>query len=266
MHWLQAIDLASLQVFVLTLARISGVVMLAPPLGGAGVPVRVRALLAVALALVVLPVAWTEGLALPATLPGYLVVIAGELLIGLALGLGILILFSGLQIAGQLIGTVGGMQAADIFSPGLDASVPLFSQVLYQFALAIFLVVGGHHLVLAGLLDTFVALPPGTGGVSEDLAGTLATLAGQSFALGVRVAAPVTASLLMATLVMGLISRTLPQLNILLVGFGVNAFVTFGVLALSLGSVAWVFADHIGPFIETVFEGLPARRGNGALF
>jgi flagellar biosynthetic protein FliR len=87
---------------------------------------------------------------------------------------------------------------------------------------------------------------------------TFVLLVAQSFALAVRAAAPVVTSLLLSTLVMGLVSRTLPQLNILVVGFGMNALLTFGVLALTLGAAVWVFQDQVEPAVELLLDALHA--------
>ena len=111
-------------------------------------------------------------------------------------------------------------------------------------------------MVMAGLLDTFHALPPGSAVMPASLADTLVTLVGQSFALGIRAAAPVVASLLLANLVLGLISRALPQLNVLVVGFGLNALLALGILGISLGSAVFVFRDQVEPVIDAVLAGL----------
>ena len=165
----------------------------------------------------------------PRTILNYLVLIGGEVLIGLTLGVGVLILFSGVQLAGQVIAQMSGLSLADVFNPGFDTSVPLISQFLYMFALAIYVISGGHRILMAGLLGTFSSIPPGAAGLSTSIVDAMSVLVTESFTLGVRAAAPATVALLLATLVMGLISRTLPQLNILAVGFGLNAMVTFGV-------------------------------------
>ncbi len=78
----------------------------------------------------------------------------------------------------------------------------------------------------------------------------------QSFHVAIRAAAPVVTAVLLATLVLGLISRTLPQLNIMVVGFGLNAMITFGVLFLSLGAALLVFQDQVVPTLQILFQTL----------
>jgi len=74
--------------------------------------------------------------------------------------------------------------------------------------------------------------------------------------VAIRAAAPVVTAVLLATLVLGLISRTLPQLNVMVVGFGLNAMITFGVFFLTLGASLLVFQDQIVPTVQVLFQGL----------
>ncbi|MBI3469073.1 MAG: flagellar biosynthetic protein FliR [Planctomycetes bacterium] len=246
--------------FTLVLTRVSGLVMTAPIYGSQEVPVRIRALLAFSLAVLITPLHWGAQVAWPANVPEYLALILGEVLIGLVLGVGILILFSGVQLAGQVISQTSGMSLGEVFNPDLDTEVPVFSQLLHLLALAVFVLIGGHRLVMEGLLGTFVTLPLGSGGAPTSIAHSLTTLMMHSFDLAIRAAAPATAALLLATLVLGLISRTVPQLNVMALGFGLNSFVTFGVLALGMGGIAWAFQEQLEVSLELMLEGLHAAR------
>jgi len=245
MAWFPPLDLTQFFVFTLVLVRTSALVMTVPVLGGTGVPSQVRVLLSMALALLVTPAQLGGQLSMPSTLLGYVITLGCETLLGLVLGLGVMIILSGVQLAGQIIGQLGGMSLAEVLNPDLDTDVPLLSQVLNMFALAIFVTIGGHRLVLGGLLDTFIAMPAGTGTPLASFSETLVTLVAQSCELGIRIAAPCTVALLLANVVLGLITRTLPQLNVLSFGFGLGALVTFAALSVSLGTVAWVLQAEI---------------------
>ncbi|MEX2119528.1 MAG: flagellar biosynthetic protein FliR [Pirellulales bacterium] len=242
-------------VFTLVLTRLGGLVATAP-LYGTQTPAQVRASLALALAVLVTPSQWAGSLPAPQALSDYLLMLGGELLVGLTLGLGMTLLFSGVQLAGQIIGQTSGMTLAEVFNPGFDGSIPLISQALYLLALAIFVTLGGHRLLMAGLLGTFATIPIGGAGLSAGLGEAVVVLLTQSFSLGIRIAAPATAALLLATLVMGLVSRTLPQLNLLTLGFGLNALAAFGILAMSLGGLSWAFQAEIEPALQTILEAL----------
>lgn len=253
MHWFYAYGTNALLIFTLVLSRLSGLMMTAPIYGSLEVPARVRALLVLALSLLVTPSQLAEH-ADADTLIGYGMLVGGELAIGLVLGLGVQILFLAPQVAGQLISQMSGIALADVFNPSLDSEIPVFSQLLYLFSLAIFVVIGGHRLVMAGLLETFNVIPPGQASVFTTFSESFTTLVAQSLELGLRASAPTVTALLLATLIMGLISRTVPQLNVMSLGFGVSAITTLVVLSLSLAGIAWAFEVAAEPFLETLVE------------
>lgn len=256
MTWLRQFDLQQYVLFTLVLTRVSGLTMTAPIYGTKDVPVQVRALLGFALALLITPTQWHVAVPHPGTTLNYLVLIGSELVIGLCLGLAIVILFSGIQLAGQMIGRISGMMLADVFDPNLEVSVPMFSRLLLMVAIAVFVGIGGHRVVMAGLLDTFQAIPPGSGVFPESGPAAFVDILAQSFHLAIRAAVPVVTALLLSTLVMGLISRTLPQLNILMVGFGMNSLLTFATLSLTLGAAVWAFQEQIEPTLRTILDAL----------
>ncbi|MEX0587116.1 MAG: flagellar biosynthetic protein FliR [Pirellulales bacterium] len=246
---------------MLVLARVTGLVMSAPILGMQEAPMRIRGLFALALTLLVLPSQWNTPVENPKTLFDMSVLIGQEALVGLALGLGLMVLLGGIQVAGQLIGQISGMSLAEIFNPAFEDNVPFFSQLLFLVTVAVFLGIGGHRQIVSALMDTFVAVPLATGGLGDSIAHTMTTLVAQSFTLGVRAAAPVVTALLLATIVMGLLSRTLPQLNLMVLGFGINALVGIGATALTLGAMAWVFQGQVDVVLETITDGIANSGG-----
>ncbi len=195
-------------------------------------------------------------------------IIAAELLIGLVLGMGITVMIGGMQTAGDIISRVGGLTLADVLDPTTSTSVPLFSQFLSLLSAALFVIIGGHRMLMGGLLDTFSTIPPGgclatflgPGGSTPELLKSLVelfvVLITESFHVGIRAGAPLVAAVLLATLVLGLVSRTLPQLNVMVVGFGINALLTFAIFSFTLGAAMLVFQDQIAPTLEVLFRTL----------
>jgi flagellar biosynthesis protein FliR len=267
---LALLSVEKLLVFTLVLTRTSGLLIASPVFGATQAPATVRALLSLALAALIMPSQWCATLPYPGSLLVYVVVIGGELMIGLILGMGISILLSGIQMAGDMMSRVGGLTLADVFDPTTSTNVPLFSQLLSLLSVAVFMLIGGHRMLLGGLLDTFRVIPPGGGtamflgtgktGSSPAMLTSLVemflVLITQSFHVAVRAAAPVVTAVLLATLVLGLVSRTLPQLNVMVVGFGLNAMITFGVFFVSLGAVLLVFQEQIAPTLQILFQTL----------
>src|SRR5208282_4056612 len=148
-------------IFTLVLTRISGVLIATPVFGVTQAPATVRALISLALAVLIMPSQWFATMPYPGSMLVYIVIIGFELMIGLILGMGIAIILGGIQMAGDLMSRVGGLTLSDIFDPTTSTNVPLFSQMLSLLSTAVFMIIGGHRMVLGGLLDTFSAIPPG---------------------------------------------------------------------------------------------------------
>ena len=265
MEWLAEINPNQFLIFALILTRISGLVVTAPIFGDRAVPPRVRVLLAMGLAFLITPTQLDTAIPEPANLLALAMLAGGELLIGLTLGLGVMLLFSGAQLAGQIISHLSGMALADVFQPGLDLSIPVFSQLLYLISLTIFVLIDGHRMVMAGLMSAFTEIPPGSAGMPVSAAEAFAELITQSFVVGIRTAAPITVAQLLGTLVLGLISRTLPQLNVLVLGFGINALVTLSLVMFTLGGMVWVFESQMESLLEIAFSAVDLPWNSGAL-
>ena len=245
-----------LLLFVLVLTRISALIMTAPIFGSRSVPLRIRALLAVGFALIVTPVHFDESRAMPTELVNLSVLIAREAVLGLALGLAVMILFTGLHLTGQVIGQMSGMSLADSFDPTFDTTVPVFAQLLDAVTLSVFIAIGGHRQVMMALLDTFRWRPPGVRDLPTGFVQTLTEVTSESFVVGIRAGAPVIVALFLSVLLLGLISRTLPQLNVIAIGFSLNSMVMLAMLAASMGALAWVVQDHADTMIAAIRDAI----------
>jgi flagellar biosynthetic protein FliR len=257
---LESFLIAKLAVFVLILGRVGALVMTAPIFGTQALPMQVRGLLAVALSLLVLPLHAAQRLPSAWNLIDFSRLMLGEVLVGLLLGVGVTILFSGVQLAGHLVSQLSGLSLADVFDPAIEEQASVFTQLFYFLALAVFVALGGHRLVMQALLDTFVWAPPGRAALGDNYMDAVVTVLAQSFRLGIRAAAPLMASLLLATLLLGLIGRTLPQLNVLVLGFGVNSLLTLAMLFITIGAVAWVFQEPLTATLELLSDSVVMRQ------
>lgn len=250
------VPLQLLLVFFLVLSRITGLVLLAPVFSSVNMPVRMRAFLALSLAILVTPL---QDLELSFQQTSWLQLaplFAGEILLGLMMGFGIRLLFIGVQLAGQIIGHMSGMQLADVFDPGSDTNIPVFSQLLDMLMLAVFLVIGGHRRLMGALLDSFQTIPVGAARMQNSAIEDLKDVFGASFNLSLQVGAPAMIALLAATLILGFVSRTLPQINAIQVGFNINSLVIFLVLIVSIGAMVGLFEGRFDWLMER-FEAMP---------
>lgn len=247
---------SSIVVFVLVLSRVGAMLALAPIWGSRAVPMRLRAMLAVAVALLVAPLHqaalgrtdfWPVAFA-----------IAQESVLGLAMGAVLTILFSSMQIAGQILAQTSGLSLAETYDPSQDESVPVFSQLLDQLSLAVFVLLGGHRQALQAVLDSFALMPPGKAELAPDLLMAVTEVLSASCALGIRVAAPVMLAMLVSNLVLGLVSRALPQLNMMNMGLGINALLALLVLSVAIGALPWLLDQDPLAIWRAPNEKLPA--------
>ena len=230
--------------------------MTAPIFGSRNVPIRIRAFLAIGFALIVTPIHFDVARDMPVDLVNLVVLMAREALLGLALGLAVMILFTGLHLTGQVIGQMSGMALADTFDPTFDTSVPVFTQLLDAITLSVFIAIGGHRQVMAALLDTFRWRPPGVRDLPTSLVATLTEVTSESFIVGIRAGAPVMVALFLSIVILGLISRTLPQLNVIAIGFSLNSMVMMVTLAASMSALAWVVQDHADTVIAMIRDAI----------
>jgi flagellar biosynthetic protein FliR len=117
-------------------------------------------------------------------------------------------------------------------------------------ALAIFVAIGGHRLMMMSILDSFRALPAADTTLPGGMLETMTRLVSESFRMAVRVAAPAVTAVLAATLLIGLASRAMPQLNSFTMGFTVNLWVTFLALLFSLAVIGHLFSDEVTSFMS----------------
>jgi flagellar biosynthetic protein FliR len=232
--------------------------------GAQSAPIRVRALLAVALSLLVLPMHVAPVAGAESLLTGDMNVlsfgrlIAMEVVVGAMLGMGVMVLISGVQMAGQVVAQMSGMAIGELFDPGFDTSVSVFGQVFYYVTIALFVAIGGHTMAIEALLNTFAWAPPGQVALSGDYVDIMIGLLSQSFELALRAAAPLMIALLLSTIVLGLISRTMPQINVIVVGFSANALLTLGLCFFTIGSIAWVFQQPLQDALVTLSQSVMA--------
>jgi flagellar biosynthetic protein FliR len=156
-----------------------------------------------------------------------------------------------------MVSQMSGMSLADVFNPGFDESVPVFTQLFHFLTMAVFVGVGGHRILTEALLDTFAWAPPGHALIGDTYVEALTEIISQSFVLGIRSAAPLIVALLLSTLVLGLVSRTVPQINVIVVGFGLNSFLTLGMMIISVGALAWTFQEPTIDALHRLLECLP---------
>ena len=222
---------------LLVTMRVAGIVLVAPVFGHSSVPVKLRVLISAAMGLAVV-----GRLARPVTLPAnwfdLCMGFGGELLIGAAIGYAARLILAGVELGAFHVSQQMGLALADVINP-LKADSPSAVRGLFRMlAVVVFLGIGGHRAVVAGLLQTFQTLPPLAVTPAEGILSALVGLLGASFVLALKVAAPVLIAMLLATVALGLLHKTMPQCNLLSIGLPVRAMLGLLVAAAALAAIS----------------------------
>ena len=224
-------------------ARVSGLVLVAPVFSARPVPVQVRTALVVLLSVLMVPVAQGHLVRLPELTP---LTIAGETLVGFALGLGAALIIGAAESAGELLSVQIGLSGSAIMDPLSHQQTTALGQLVHLFALVLVLSLNGHLVMLDALATSTERIPVGS---PLDLAAgmrSLVSLGATVFSLGLQFASPIVAVVLIANVALAVLSRAAPQLQILQLAFPIQILVGLGTLVVTL------------PFISTWFLGWEA--------
>ncbi len=228
---------------------------MAPVFGSRTIPAKYRIFLAIAISACVYPTLLDpQGMAAPNLLPTITnglflwtmgVAVAMELLVGILIGYGASLPLIGMQLGGRIIDQQMGLGIAGVFNPELGEQTGVVSEFFFVMSIAIFLIIGGHRVLFATLVGSFNHIPLGgfvSGGHMVDL---IIGLLGSMFELGLRVAAPLLCLFFLQTVAMGFIARTVPQMNILSIGFALRIMAGALIVIGALGVIGHVFEQEL---------------------
>lgn len=241
----------ALPVFALVLFRVSGLMLAAPVFSSPVIPLRVRAALTVAVAMTMFPLVQARA---PADVSLLAVVVGGvgELMIGLTIGLALSILFTGMQLAGEMVGQQAGLALGRAFDPSQGQQSTVLAQVYNIVLTLVFLLLGGHRAIITALLDTFDVIPLLSYRLEAPVLGLMTGMLTAAFILALRVAAPVLIALFLASVALGFLSRTMPQMNILSVGFVIRAMLVLAVGGVAIGFSGDVLVGVLEDGVDTI--------------
>ncbi len=220
-------------IFIPVLTRVSGMVLSAPIFGSQNVPNQIKVAVSMVLALIFVPL--FTGQEITDYHPmSMLIVLLTELLIGIAIGLIANLFFSAVHIAGQLMDMQMGFIIANVMDPQFQSQVPLIGQFQYILAILVFLSINGHHLLIRTVYQSYEFVPLGV--LTNLGAGGLALnqLFSRVFLLSLQVGAPAVGTLFLTNIALGVLARTVPQMNVFMIGFPVKIFVGFIALILMM--------------------------------
>ncbi len=238
--------LARFEGFLLIFMRVGAMLFASPVFGGSAVPAQLRIFLSLLLSLVLLPIVPFPTQVLPLdVLPlGWLAV--NELLVGLVLGVSLLFLFAAVQYAGQIVDFQMGFSIVNLIDPTQDIQIPIMGLFHFLIATLIFLAMDAHHWVIRALVDSFTMIPLARAGFSGLVLGGIVKAFGDLFIIALRIAAPTIAVLMLYNAALGIIAKTVPQINLLIVGFPLR--IALGMIAVALSMTFFL------PYLNQAFD------------
>lgn len=244
-----SMSVASLESLMLVGVRIVAFLVIAPPFSHRGIPATVKVMLAMGLALAVAP-----GVSIPAS-PStgvYVGNLVWQVVIGLALGFLVYLVFSAVQSAGGLIDLMGGFSLGQGFDPMSQVNGAQFARLYQLTAIVLLFVSGGYQLVIGGLVRTFDALPLGATLDLAQLGEALTAGLTGMFLATLQIAGPLVVVLFLADVGLGLLTRVAPALNAFALGFPLKIFLTLSLSSLTFLAMPRIVEALTGTAVESM--------------
>lgn len=251
---LHLVPLQQFQTFLLCLARVIALIAAIPVFAGNQVSGRIKIGLSVATALLLFPSMAPYAPKVAFTVTEFGLLIVNEVLLGVLIGLVAQLIFAAVTFGGTVIGYQMGFAAANIFDPQTTQQLSLLSHFINILALLAFLSFDIHHFFFKIIVESYIILPPGFLDFSHGAVQQLMHLGGQLFVLGVKFSAPVLALLLIANLVLGILARVFPQLNVFMLSFPLNIGISFLVIGLTLNVMVFTLRREFDTMGENILN------------
>jgi flagellar biosynthetic protein FliR len=238
-------DSSEVVAFVLVLVRMAGLFLTAPVFSSKNINVMVKAAWILLVTFLIFPVVdfKPENLPSPGLALGLTVI--REVLVGLSIGMGASMILSGIQMAGQIADTQMGLGLANVIDPMTNTQVSVMGQFFYTVSILVFLAVDGHHMLIQALVDSFSVVPLGQAHFTPALGTKMMSLFSQMFFVSFRVGAPIIGALFITNMALGVVARTVPQMNVFIVGLPLNLGVGLLIAATSMSFFVYVMQGII---------------------
>lgn len=241
-----------LESFVLVLLRVSAIITVIPVISENTVPLRVKAGLSILVSLIVFPLVNSQ---MPPTKNFHFLelifLMIGEVLIGVTIGFVSRLVFAAIQMAGDIIGFQMGFAVANVIDPMSAQMVSIITQLQYLIAMLVFLTVNAHHLFFQAIVQSYVLIAPLSFHFSGQLMQFIFDVSREMFVIALKIAAPIMAVMLFTNVALGVVARTVPQMNIFIVGFPLQ--ISLGLIFLGLTAPLFV------RMTQAIFGGLEGK-------
>ncbi|MCP3925922.1 MAG: flagellar biosynthetic protein FliR [Desulfobacterales bacterium] len=239
-----------IRVFTLILIRISVVLFLFPILGSPVFPPLAKMGLALIFTFVLFPVVKVDPALFPKDAVQTVILMVSEFMIGMLLGLTVRFLFAAIQLAGQVIGFQMGFSMINVVDPQSGDNVSITEQISFWIAMLVFLAIGGHHILIMALVDSFSIINVGVFTIHAGFAQKIIALSAEIFPLGIKIGAPAIAALLCTSAAFGICAKFVPQMNIMIVAFPLKIAVGLAMIGVCFQIIIIVERNFVSDFSD----------------
>ncbi|MEA4849754.1 MAG: flagellar biosynthetic protein FliR [Clostridiaceae bacterium] len=204
-------------VLLLVFVRMSSLFVITPVFGRRELPAYFKIGLAFFCSYILVPLLGDVHVEYSSLL-SFSVIIAREFLVGIIIGFASFLVFSALYVAGQIIDMQVGFGMINVLDPTMNTQVPLIGNFMYIITTILFLAIDGHHILLAALYKSYSILPINGFAFTEAMVNNITVIFAEVFVIGFKISIPVIAAALLAEVALGVLSRTVPQMNVFIVG------------------------------------------------
>lgn len=243
MNWTQVFSDTYIVGFILLFFRFGALFMAVPIFSHNSIPVSTKA--AMAFFFTIVFYSSMPPLAIPITVPSIILAILSELFFGLAIGTILQIAFNAITFAGGQISFMMGFSMASAIDPQSGISMPIISQFLSLMALMVIFSIDMHHWMLLFIDGSLKNIPLGGFVMSEDFFNYVIKAMSNMFLVGFMIAFPITALSWLADVIFGMLMKTMPQFNLLVIGFPIKIMVSFVVLIATFSAIMLILKGQM---------------------
>ena len=219
-------------------ARTGALLMTIPPFESRNIPVLFKIGLAISVSALLFPFVPMDGYRMQTNALSFGMGVIGEVTLGFLVGLMIQLLFAGIQLGGQLAGFQIGLAIANVMDPARGGQIPILSQFNHLLAILLFMAINAHHGFIQAVVESFHLVPPLQVAFSPASIELLLELAGRMFLIAIKIGAPVIVALILTSVVLGLMARTVPHMQVFIVGIPLKILIGLLFIGFSLPYLA----------------------------
>ncbi len=225
------------------------------------IPVLSKAGLALMISIILFSVINHKMIAFPDNLWGVVQFIITELIIGMILGLMVQLFFEGVRMMGQLVGFQTGFAITNILDPQSGVQVSIFSNFAYLVTMTIFLVLNGHHIALNAMRESFEIINVGSLNLNRQIFEKIMFLSGDMFVIALKIGAPAIAALLFTKVAFALVTKLIPQMNIMIVAFPVQIVIGLIFFGITLNILLRFVENYLGGLDLLLIDTMTELKG-----